>query len=65
VPATIVPLAGVVVALLLIVLATWVPSTRLRATAAGRVAFDHQIDLVVAGIAAFLISVVIFALTRA
>jgi hypothetical protein len=64
VPATLVPLVGVVLALFLIVVATWVPSTRLRATVAGRAAFDHQTDLLVAGIAAFLISIVIFALTR-
>jgi outer membrane biosynthesis protein TonB len=64
-PTTIVPLGGIVVAFFLILVATWVPATRLRTTAAGRAAFDHQTDLVVAGIAAFLISIVIFALTRA
>ena len=59
-PALLILLSGMGGALLLIVIVTWLPSTPLRATAAGRVAIDHQTDLLVAGIGAFLISLVVY-----
>jgi outer membrane biosynthesis protein TonB len=63
-PATLLLLGGVLAALFFIVVATWVPGTRLRTTVAGRVAVEHQADLVITGIATFLISVVVYMLTR-
>jgi hypothetical protein len=64
-PAKLLLVGGVAAALLFIVIATWVPSSRLRTTAAGRIAFDHQIDLVITGIAVLFVSVVVYLMTRA
>jgi hypothetical protein len=64
-PAVVLLLSGIAAALLFIVIATWIPSSRLRATAAGRIAFEHQTDLVISGIAVFLLSVVVYLITRA
>lgn len=63
-PATILLLSGMVAALVLIVVATWTPATRWSATAAGRLAVDHKVDLVVTAVATFLISVVVYALAH-
>jgi hypothetical protein len=63
-PATILLLSGMVAALVLIVVATWMPATRWSATAAGRMAIDHKMDLVITGIATFLITLVVYAIAH-
>ena len=50
-------------AALLFLLVLTVPATGLRFTAAGRLVIDHQTDLVVAGIAALVLTGLLFAVT--
>jgi len=55
--------AGVSFAALLFLLAGMVPGTPVRFTPVGRVVIDHQQDFVLVGVAAFLITVVVYVLT--
>jgi hypothetical protein len=56
-------IAGVTFAALLFLLAAAVPGTPVRFTPVGRVVFEHQHDLVLVGLAAFIISVFVYILT--
>lgn len=55
--------AGVTFAALLFLLAAAVPGTPVRFTPVGRVVFEHQQDLVLVGLAAFIITVFVYVLT--
>jgi hypothetical protein len=55
--------AGVTFAALLFLLAAAVPGTPVRFTPVGRVVFEHQQDLVLVGLAAFIITVFVYLLT--
>lgn len=56
-------IAGIGVAALLFLLVVAVPATAARFTAPGRAVIDHQTDLVVAGVATLLLTVLLFAVT--
>jgi hypothetical protein len=56
-------IAGVTFAALLFLLAAAVPGTPVRFTPVGRVVFEHQQDLVLVGLAAFVITVFVYVLT--
>jgi hypothetical protein len=56
-------IAGVTFAALLFLLAAAVPGTPVRFTPVGRVVFEHQQDLVLVGLAAFIITVFVYVLT--
>lgn len=56
-------IAGIGAAALLFLIVLAVPATEVRFTAPGRVVTDHQIDLVLAGVATLLLTAVVFALT--
>ena len=56
-------IAGVTFAALLFLLAAAVPGTPVRFTTVGRVVFEHQQDLVLVGLAAFVITVFVYLLT--
>jgi len=56
-------IAGVTFAALLFLLAAAVPGTPARFTPVGRVVFEHQQDLVLVGLAAFVITVFVYVLT--
>jgi hypothetical protein len=56
-------IAGVSFAALLFLLAAAVPGTAVRFTPVGRVVIDHQQDLVVVGLGAFVITVFVYVLT--
>jgi hypothetical protein len=55
-------IAGLTVAALLFLLVVALPSTQARFTAPGRVLMDHQIDVVLAGVAALLLTGILFAI---
>jgi hypothetical protein len=55
--------AGVTFAALLFLLAAAVPGTPVRFTPVGRIVFEHQQDLVLVGLAAFIITVFVYLLT--
>lgn len=56
-------IAGVTFAGLLFLLAAAVPGTPARFTSVGRVVFEHQQDLVLVGVASFVITVFVYVLT--
>jgi hypothetical protein len=56
-------IAGVTFAALLFLLAAAVPGTPARFTPVGRVVLEHQQDLVLVGVAAFIITVFVYLLT--
>jgi hypothetical protein len=56
-------IAGVTFAGLLFLLAAAVPGTPARFTPVGRIVFEHQQDLVLVGLAAFLVTVFVYILT--
>ena len=56
-------IAGVTFAALLFLLAAAVPGTPARFTPVGRVVFEHQQDLVLVGLAAFIITVFVYVIT--
>jgi sorbitol-specific phosphotransferase system component IIBC len=56
-------IGGVSFAALLFLLAATVPGTPARFTPVGRVVMEHQQDLVLVGIAAFMITVFVYLLT--
>jgi len=56
-------IAGVTFAALLFLLAAAVPGTPVRFTTVGRAVFEHQQDLVLVGLAAFVITVFVYVLT--
>jgi cytoskeletal protein RodZ len=56
-------IAGVTFAGLLFLLAAAVPGTPVRFTPVGRIVFEHQQDLVLVGLAAFIITVFVYLLT--
>jgi hypothetical protein len=56
-------IAGVTFAALLFLLAAAVPGTSVRFTPVGRVVLEHQQDLVLVGVAAFIITVFVYILT--
>lgn len=56
-------IAGVTFAALLFLLAAAVPGTPARFTPVGRIVFEHQQDLVLVGVAAFLVTVFVYVLT--
>jgi hypothetical protein len=56
-------IAGVTFAALLFLLAAAVPGLPVRFTPVGRVVFEHQQDLVLVGLAAFIITVFVYLLT--
>jgi outer membrane biosynthesis protein TonB len=56
-------IGGVGFAALLFLLAAAVPGTRARFTPVGRVVIDHQQDLVLVGLAAFVITIFVYVLT--
>jgi hypothetical protein len=56
-------IAGVTFAALLFLLAAAVPGLHVRYTPVGRVVFEHQQDLVLVGLAAFIITVFVYVLT--
>jgi outer membrane biosynthesis protein TonB len=62
--ATALLLGAIVCALFLIVVATWVPASRVRWSAPGRMVLDHQTDLVLAGIAALVVTLVVYVFAR-
>lgn len=55
-------IAGLTVAALLFLLVVALPSTQARFTAPGRVLMDHQIDVVLAGVAALVLTGILFAI---
>jgi hypothetical protein len=62
--ATALLLGGIVCALFLIVVATWVPASRARWSTPGRVVLEHQTDLVVTGLAALIVTAVVYMFAR-
>jgi hypothetical protein len=56
-------IAGVTFAALLFLLAAAVPGTPVRFTPVGRIVFEHQQDLVLVGLAAFVITLFVYVLT--
>ena len=56
-------IAGVTFAALLFLLAAAVPGLHVRYTPVGRVVFEHQQDLVLVGVAAFIITVFVYLIT--
>jgi hypothetical protein len=56
-------IAGIGLAALLFLLVLTVPATGARFTPPGRVLMDHQIDLVLVGIAVLLLTALLFAVT--
>jgi uncharacterized integral membrane protein len=57
-------IAGLGIALLLLLMVATVPVTSARFTWAGRAVMEHQADLLLAGITALLVTAVVFFLTQ-